>query len=181
VVRQYSSADKPEPIDPMLEIPTYWVRPPQVLSAGAGMHRFLWDMHYPPLSGIKPEYPISAVPHNTAPQPTSPWVLPGQYTVVLTANGKTYSQPLVVQMDPRVKTSAADLKQQLALSQQVYNDLAKVAPAAEQVDAARKQLDGLKKSASSADMSAAINVLNQKLQAVGGTAARASEPDECSH
>ena len=29
----------------------------------------------------EPEYPISAVPHNTAPDATSPWALPGQYTV----------------------------------------------------------------------------------------------------
>ncbi len=35
-VRKYSSADKPDPIDPMLNIPAYWVRPPQVLSASAG-------------------------------------------------------------------------------------------------------------------------------------------------
>ena len=172
VVRQYSTADKAEAIDPMLEIPTYWVRPPQVLSATAGMHRFLWDMHYPAIASIKPEYPISAVPHNTAPQPTSPWVMPGQYTVVLTANGKSYSQPLTVQMDPRVKTPVAELRQQFTLSQQVYNDLAKVAPAAEQADGTRKQLDGLKKNTGSADLSAAIDTLNQKLQAVGGSAAR---------
>src|SRR5262249_31158142 len=111
-VRKYSSADPVEPIDPMLEIPTYWVRPPQKLSGAAGMHRFLGDLHYAPVPGVKPEYPIAAVPHNTAPQATSPWVMPGQYTVVLTANGKSYSQPLTVQMDPRVKTSNADLEKQ---------------------------------------------------------------------
>ena len=172
VVRRYSSADKPEPIDQMLEIPTYWVRPPQVLSGAAGMHRFLWDMHYPPIGSLKPEYPISAVPHNTAPQATSPWVVPGTYAVVLTVNGKTYTQPLTVQMDPRVKTSIADLRQQFALSQQVYNDLGKVAPAFEQVDSARKQLEELKKKASSGDLSSAVDALSQKLQAVGGSTSR---------
>ena len=50
-VRKYSSADKPEPPDPMLHIPTYWVRPPQTLSAEAGTHRFLWNMHYADVPG----------------------------------------------------------------------------------------------------------------------------------
>src|SRR5437016_8777517 len=123
VVRRYSSADPVEQIDPMLTIPTYWVRPPQQLSNAAGIHRFLWDMHYPPVPGIEPEYPIAAVPHNTAPQATSPWAMPGQYTAVLTVNGKSYSQPITLQMDPRVKTPAAGLAQQFKLSQQLYNDL----------------------------------------------------------
>ncbi|MGZ4879237.1 MAG: WD40/YVTN/BNR-like repeat-containing protein, partial [Candidatus Angelobacter sp.] len=119
-VRKYSSADKPEPADPMLSIPAYWVRPPQTLSAAAGTHRFLWDMHYPNVPGVEAEYPIAAIPHNTAPQPTGPWAMPGQYTVALTANGKTYSQPLTIKMDPRVKTSPAGLQQQFKLSNDLY-------------------------------------------------------------
>jgi photosystem II stability/assembly factor-like uncharacterized protein len=172
VVRHYSSTDQPEPVDPMLDIPMYWVRPSQVLSAAAGTHRFLWDMHYPPVPGIKPEYPIAAVPHNTAPQPTSPWVLPGQYTLVLTVNGKTYSQPLTIQMDPRVKTPAAGLLQQFQASQQLYNDLLMVVPTADQVDAVRKQLDDLRPKAGQGDLGTAMDALNQKLQALAGGVTR---------
>src|SRR5262249_31602423 len=91
-IRKYSSTDKPEPIDPWLPIPSHWLRPPQPLPAAAAMHRWLRAMHHPAVPGVEAEYPIAAVPHNTAPQPTSPWVLPGQYNVVLTANGKSYSQ-----------------------------------------------------------------------------------------
>ena len=97
LVRRYSSADPVPPPDPELAIPAYWVRPPQSLSSAAGFHRFVWDMHYTPVPGIKPEYAISAVYKNTAPNPTSPWVMPGKYTVVLTVNGQKYSQPLVVE------------------------------------------------------------------------------------
>src|SRR5437016_4717538 len=43
-VHRYSSADPVPAADPMLAIPTYWLRAPQVLSAAAGVHRFLWDM-----------------------------------------------------------------------------------------------------------------------------------------
>ncbi|MGH8865911.1 MAG: WD40/YVTN/BNR-like repeat-containing protein, partial [Burkholderiales bacterium] len=120
VVRRYSSADPLPTLDPTLNIPTYWVRPPQRLAAEPGMHRFLWDLHYAPVPGAQPEYPIAAVYRNTAPDPTGPWALPGAYTVVLTVGGKSYEQPLTLMMDPRVKTSDGDLAQQFGLSKQLY-------------------------------------------------------------
>ena len=127
----------------MLEIPTYWVRPPQVLSAVAGVHRFVWDLHYPPVPGSKPDYPISAIPCNTSPSPTSPWVMPGQYTVRLSINGKDYKRPLVIKMDPRVKSSEADLAQQFEVSKQLYDDLLLVSTALDQVSALRHELQEL--------------------------------------
>ena len=52
LVRKYSSADKPVEANPKrLRIPSYWIRPPQSVSTKAGMHRFLWDMHYTPIAG----------------------------------------------------------------------------------------------------------------------------------
>ncbi|ACO32902.1 MULTISPECIES: glycoside hydrolase [Acidobacterium] len=123
VVRQYSSATPVPPTDPKLMIPAYWLRPAQHLSAQAGLHRFVWDLHFTPVAGIPAEYPIAAVPHDTAPAPTSPFVLPGQYTVQLTVNGKTYAQPLVIREDPRVKTPMEGLEAQFALSDAVYRDL----------------------------------------------------------
>ena len=44
-------------------------------------------------------------------------MLPGEYSAVLTVEGKSYKQPFTVRMDPRVKTSAADLERQFADSQ----------------------------------------------------------------
>jgi hypothetical protein len=174
-VRRCSSADPIPAIDPMLEIPTYWVRPPQKLSGDAGVHRFLWDLRYTPISGVKPEYPIAAVPHNTAPQATSPWVMPGQYTVILTVGGKSYSQPLTVQMDPRVKTSAADLEKQFQLSYKIYAHLLEVVPANSRLTATRKQVAALQKQAQG-DVQAAVNALDQKLQALSGDQGRRPGP-----
>jgi len=136
------------------------------------MHRWLWDMHYPAIPGLEPEYPISAVPHNTAPQPSSPWVMPGQYTVFLTVNGKTYSQPLTVKMDPRVKTSRAALEQQFKLSEQLYKQLEALAPAAEQATRAHKQLTEIRQKLSAGTLAAAVDQIDQKLQAVAGGAQR---------
>jgi hypothetical protein len=120
VVRHCSSADPVPPIEANPKIPAYWVRPPQKLSSERGIHRFLWDLHLAPVSGLEPEYPMTAVPHNTAPEATSPWVVPGDYSVVLTVDGKSFTQPLRVKMDPRVKASAADLAQQFELSKELY-------------------------------------------------------------
>ena len=45
MLRKYSSADKPEPPNPTLNVPSYWIRPPVAPPATAGMHRFVWDLH----------------------------------------------------------------------------------------------------------------------------------------
>ena len=50
LVRRYSSGDKPEQTPEDIKkqlIPPYWLRPQHILSAGAGMHRWVWDLRYP--------------------------------------------------------------------------------------------------------------------------------------
>ena len=74
--------------------------------------------------------------------------MPGEYTVVLTVDGQKYTQPLTVQMDPRVKTPVADLQKQFDLSQQVYQDLLALQPVIEKVTAARAQLKSMREKAS---------------------------------
>jgi photosystem II stability/assembly factor-like uncharacterized protein len=166
-IRRFSSADAPPSPDPLLSIPKYWLRPPQRLSNAAGFHRFTWDMHYAPVPGIKPEYPIAAVPENTAPQPTSPWIMPGKYTVVLTVDGRKYTQPLTVEMDPRVKTPARDLQAQFDLSNQVYADLLTLQPIVEQAGAVRTQIKALREKTSGAQ-AAKLDELSKELDALAG-------------
>lgn len=117
-IRRFSSNDKPYHI-PDVNIPLYWIRPQEMLSGEAGAHRFVWDLHYAPLN-VPPSYPISAVYQNTAPEPTSPWAMVGNYTVKLTVNGKTMSQNFTLKTDPRVKTPTAKLQQQHDLSLVCY-------------------------------------------------------------
>ena len=145
LVRKYSNTDVPgEPNPNRLKIPSYWIRSPQLLSSKAGTHRFLWDMHYTPVPGVEPEYPMAATYRNTAPAATSPWVAPGNYTVVLTVDTKSFTQPLTVQMDPRVKTSAAELQEQFALSWQLYQLRLTLAPIGKKFDEINEQLTKLK-------------------------------------
>ena len=141
LIRKYSSNDKPYSIPPN-NVPPYWIRPQQQLSADAGSHRFMWDMHFTPLD-VPPAYPIAATFKNTDPDPSSPWVMPGTYTVKLTVNGKTYTQPLTVKMDPRVTTKTADLEIQHNLSLLCYNGRKACTANANEVAKLRKQVKEL--------------------------------------
>ncbi|HTI10200.1 MAG TPA: hypothetical protein VL832_16645 [Puia sp.] len=141
IIRHYASTDTLYGI-PDVNIPTYWIRPQQILSAEAGAHRFLWDLHYQPLN-IPPAYPIGATFANTAPSPTSPWVMPGTYTIKLTVNGKSYTQPLTVKMDPRVHTPLPALQQQHDLSLIAYKGRQDAMTRHDQVHALRAQIASL--------------------------------------
>ena len=84
------------------------------------MHRFLWDLRYPPPNAPRDEYPISAIVGDTPRHPRGPAVAPGAYTVKLTAGAKSFVQPLTVKLDPRIK---ADLTLQHTLSMRIYEKL----------------------------------------------------------
>lgn len=176
LVRRYSSEDPAPAIDPTrLAVPTYWVRQPLKLSAGAGMHRFLWDLHYPPPAGAPSNYPIAAVYQNTAPAPASPWAAAGQYTVKLNANGKSYAQTLTVKMDPRVKTPVEGLAQQFALSKAMYDGVLKTQEALQQLRALRAQLRTIRERAGSSPAAEAIRQFDTRAAALeggGGTGQR---------
>ncbi|MBV8570532.1 MAG: glycoside hydrolase [Acidobacteriaceae bacterium] len=169
VMRRYSSADEMRPIDPMLDIPKYWVRPPQALSAEAGMHRFVWDMHLPPLPGLggEEEFPMTAIYRDTPPAPTSPWVMPGAYTVTLTVDGKTYKQPLTLLKDPRVQTTEEGFEQQYRMSKELYDDIKATLAAMDEMRSLREQL-GAAKSKTGTSEAAAAAALDQKAAALEG-------------
>jgi hypothetical protein len=61
------------------------------------------------------------VPGRTYPVVLSPWASPGQYTVRLKVGGQSYTQPLTLRLDPRVKTPAADLERAATLSREMYD------------------------------------------------------------
>ncbi len=137
VIRHYSSKDTMYPIPPV-NIPLYWIRPQQILSADSGSHRFLWDMRLAPLD-VPAEYPISAVVGETAPAATAPWAIPDTYTITLKVDGKKYSQFFAVVMDPRVNVSALALKQQLQYSLLCYSHRSDLIKALKEIESIKKQ------------------------------------------
>ncbi len=142
-MRRYSSSDVVAPVADQENVPWYWIRPQRALPATAGMHRFTWDLRYPPLPEKAPSFSIAATPGDTAPDSIAPWAMPGTYTIKLTANGHTFTQPLIVTMDPRVKTSREDLAQQFSLSIRLYQALKAETEGSDRATKLRRLLDTL--------------------------------------
>jgi photosystem II stability/assembly factor-like uncharacterized protein len=103
MIRRYASDDKFPAVNPdTLSIPASWVRTQEPLSAAAGMHRWIWD--------LRPTPPQRAAGGGGGGGGGGGFggrgvatVLPGTYLLKLTVGGKSYTQPLVVKMDPRAK------------------------------------------------------------------------------
>ena len=170
LVRRFSSTDKPVGIEEKeMVVPHYWERPAHILSAEPGMHRFVWDLHYSPPHSLTREYPISAVYHDTPLYPLGATVLPGKYNVKLTVNGASYSQPLVVKMDPRVKISAEGLHQQFDLEMNITTAMQRDYQALQEVRRLRTQLQNLSSRAPKGQLSDAISALDKKAADLEGT------------
>ena len=178
-VRRYSSTDRLEnPDAATAPVPTYWYRPVQKLSGAAGIHRFLWDIHYQPIpggGGGRGGLPIAAVPHDTVPSPSGPWAAPGQYTVKLTVDGQSHTQPLTLKMDPRVKTPPLGLAQQFTLSKRLYDRIIDAQKALEDLRAMKAQIAGRGDSQSQAAMQAKLTAIEG--QGGGGRGGAADGPD----
>ncbi len=173
LMRVYKSDDKPYDVPPV-NIPLYWIRPQQVLSTEKGSHRFIWDLHTQPLD-LPPGYPIAAIYGQTAPVPTSPWVMPGNYTIKLTVDGKSYTQPLTVKIDPRVKTPQVELQRQYDLSDKCYRHLKTVITASAKLNSLHEQIGKLLPNASG-ELAAALKKTDaDALKIENGTAGNKAE------
>ncbi len=136
LVRKYSNLKKGE-----AEQPGEWPEQEMasdVLPAVAGMNRFNWNLHY--------ESPVQ-VPgaYYTGNPPNGPLALPGNYQLRLTVAGKSYTAPLEVKQDPRVKTPVADMQKQVALQLQVRDRISELHVAVNQIREVRAQLNDLDK------------------------------------
>ncbi|HZS72042.1 MAG TPA: hypothetical protein VFA13_09410, partial [Candidatus Acidoferrum sp.] len=174
VVRRYSSTDKPALTQEDLArqlIPPYWVRMPRILSAGPGMHRWVWDLHYATPDSPRYDYPISAVPHDTPRNPRGPRALPGTYTVRLAANGHSYSQTLSVKMDPRVKTPALGLAQMFQMQSRLARMMTESTRALAEAHSASEQLQALS-SRVSGTAAEAVSAAQKNVSALLGAAAQ---------
>jgi hypothetical protein len=166
VVSRFNSTDPVPPLDPRYPDPTLWARPPRIVSTKPGHHRYLWDMRYPAVPGMSTGPDASdAVPYNTPAVPSSPWVLPGNYTVRLIAVGQTLSAPLKIVIDPRVKTSSADLQQQFKVSKAIYDDTLHATTAIHEITVLRDQLGTGKSTVPSSGATA----LEEKLNVIAGS------------
>jgi len=187
MVRAYSSADPVRSPDPATDpeaynklcqqtpnaadcgLPLYWPAPQTIVSAKAGMHRFSWDMRYQPIAeggGRGGGGAGGAVPHQTYPSVNAPWAPAGSYTVKLTVNGKSYTQPITVHLDPRVKTPALELATLNRLTKQMYDGARSAHKAAEDARALIAKLDA--SAGADAALKASLTALAPPPSAGGG-------------
>jgi hypothetical protein len=101
-VRRFASTDPvPTPDPNTLAVNAIWQRAQDPPSAAAGMHRFVWDLRPEPPAGGRGRGGRGGGGGGGGGRGGLPPVAAGGYSVKLTVNGKTFTQPLVVKRDPR--------------------------------------------------------------------------------
>ena len=169
ILRRFSSSEQPAIAgDNELNVPTYWIRPERTVSIAPGMHRFVWDLRLAPPDAIEHEYPISAIPGDTPRGPQGPAVRPGDYTVSLTVSGKTLTQTLHIDMDPRVKTSATELAEQFNLGLKIAEAMHEDFVSLGQIRSLRDQISRAQSESKLRELGAAFKDLDGKAAALEG-------------
>ena len=119
------ASDTPvKPVDTeQINVQAYWLQPVPPPSAEPGMHRVALNVASPRGSGFgrrtPPQPPVDAChPAGTKPEPApapgtgfarGPMSLePGNYTVKLTVDGQSLTQPVTILPDPRMLPKGAD-------------------------------------------------------------------------
>ena len=93
---------------------------------------------------------------------------PGTYTVRLTVDGKSYTQPITVKMDPRVKETLG--------VQQIYTLTTQAENAAMTADAALKEAHAAAEKLRAKTQSAANDALIKEIEAIAPSTANAPGP-----
>jgi hypothetical protein len=132
-------------------------------SGREGLNRAAWDLRYEPprlvaMRTTPPENPhiweeprfrgqdTRPVTHwGLDPAEVGPLATPGRYTVKLTVDGQSSSQPLEILRDPRVPTSVADLDLSVKLQLRLRDDISAAADMINSIEIMRKQLEDVQK------------------------------------
>ena len=145
MVRHYSSEDRPSGIDvSKIVVTPDWSTERQALSKNAGMHRFIWDLHYPFPEVLQEEPPTDAS------EPKGIWAPPGEYTIRLTVSGRSFTEPLQVKRDPRVQDLNLDSIKQFEFARDVEAERVRVAKVSMEVKSLLNQVDAIRSKTSEA-------------------------------
>ena len=175
VLRKYSSGDPVVPTPEELHtglIPAYWPKMHGPLPTSAGMHRWVWDLRSTAPTATNYSYPIAAVPHRTPLVPQGPLVVPGTYSVRLTVDGKSETQPLRVKMDPRVHMSQAELEALHKAQATMAASLGELAKADLQAHSVKEQVDAVQDPALAKQLAISNAALKTILEGTGPDATK---------
>ncbi len=107
-IKSFTSAKKPETESQKPDAKPTPAKEEPKAPADAGINRFIWDMRYTEAEGIDGFFTAEG----TLPGPIAS---PGAYQVRLTVGDETQTQSFVIEKDPRVQATQADLDAQFDL------------------------------------------------------------------
>ncbi|WP_197736674.1 hypothetical protein [Rhodanobacter sp. T12-5] len=161
-VQSFSSADTPPKLDlQTMPITPDWTPRVVTLSNRAGMHRFVWNLHY-----ALPEALMGNGMYRFE-NGDGLWALPGNYTVRLTVGGQSWSQPLEIKEDPRLQISEAALQAQYDLGWHIESERMKIAGVSAQARKLRAQLRKVRGNASG-NLARKIDAVIKQVDEVAG-------------
>ncbi len=133
-------------------------------TGNAGINRVWWNLHYEPMESIAMRTTPPGNPHiweekRFAGKDTRPvfyygiggentdgsLVVPGEYTIKLTVDGKDYTQKMPVLRDPNTLASDDDIVQSSVLAYKIYRDADESVALINRIEVVRRQLDDTKK------------------------------------
>ncbi|MGH8327551.1 MAG: hypothetical protein ACRET2_12390, partial [Steroidobacteraceae bacterium] len=127
---------------------------PVVLTAQAGLNRFVWDMRY----AGSPAIPKTSLWSASLQGPVA---LPGRYQVRVTVDGKSETQPIDITPDPRLHVTPAALEQQFDLDLAIRGELRQVQAAIEQIRALDARLASMQHSVAAEKSGNGSKILRQ--------------------
>lgn len=137
-----------------------------------GINRVHWDLRHSPSIETRLRTSPMYAPHiivgpngRIAPGSGTLAILapPGTYTVRLTVNGVTHTQPVVVLKDPNSAGTEAEILAQTRALIALRSDMDAGADAVMRMESARVQLDSVARIANDAGIKSAADALNQKM------------------
>jgi photosystem II stability/assembly factor-like uncharacterized protein len=135
LVRKFSSEDKHGEKHPPVPIAERWFPKPEVLLSNPGTHRFMWNLRWGNSGEPSPD------DESEFRNPSGPRVVPGNYTVKLTVDGKPpQTQQFKVVMDPRSPATPEILQRQSELGQQIFSETLEARRALAEINSVQKQL-----------------------------------------
>ncbi len=170
LVNHFSSREVPPNPDHPPYFMDAWLPEFKPLTSHAGLNRFAWDLRYASPPSNAHGYTMAVANLHSAAEPEGPLVLPGKYKVVLKVDGRSYTQMLRVNMDPRVQVSESALRNQLALAIDVWNTMSDAGALRTSLDSLKAQLAVLESSPSlNSGIEQSINDLSQGIDSLSAS------------
>lgn len=136
---------------------------PKPPTRNAGLNRVTWTGHYP--GPVK--FPGMIFWGGGSAGEEGPVVLPGEYTVRITANGETKSQPMKIEKDPRLsQISQEDLQKQFDLAMKIRDEISQANNMVIHIREVRKVLTEDEKKNGSADLKRLSNEFLKDLSSI---------------